>query len=300
MPRRPIYEFAPFRYDANQRVLYRGADLVALGPKTIDTLHALLERHGEVVTKAVLMEQIWPDTTVEDIGLARNISLLRKALGDDDDEPRYIATVARRGYRFLAPVSVILPDAEGAQQPAVDPVQLTPAPRLRHFSWRWIAAAVAFATLLAVVYWQFYVPSRFVLVNDGAYLATIPFDSLTPQPGDLFSRGLDEALVSELTKYDVVQVLSPATVRRYRGRKIPSPLMARIIGLDVLIEGTLQQTGEQLRVTARMADVHTGRLIWAAAYDRPLSDQQEAQRGIARDIAAAAAPHLAVHRRPKR
>src|ERR1039458_4053732 len=94
------YEFGPFRYDAGQRLLFRGGDLVPLVPKAIETLHVLQERRGSVVEKSELMKLVWPDTNVEDVGLARNISLLRKVLEDESEENPYIETIPRRGYRF--------------------------------------------------------------------------------------------------------------------------------------------------------------------------------------------------------
>ncbi|MGB7721535.1 MAG: transcriptional regulator, partial [Bryobacteraceae bacterium] len=90
------YTFGPFHYDAEQRLLFRQDEVVPLVPKAIDTLHVLLDRRGRVVEKAELMKLVWPDTTVEDVGLARNISLLRKAL--DDESGQYIETIPRRGY----------------------------------------------------------------------------------------------------------------------------------------------------------------------------------------------------------
>ena len=95
-----VYVFGPFHYDPEQRLLFRQGEVVALVPKAIDTLHVLLERRGRVVEKADLMKLVWPDTTVEEVGLARNISLLRKAL--DDESGQYIETIPRRGYRFAA------------------------------------------------------------------------------------------------------------------------------------------------------------------------------------------------------
>jgi hypothetical protein len=92
-PAKPVYRFGPFRYDSGQRLLFRENETVPLAPKVGETLRVLLERHGLVVEKADLMREIWPDTTVEEIGLARNISQLRKALGDEDDTGKYIETL---------------------------------------------------------------------------------------------------------------------------------------------------------------------------------------------------------------
>jgi len=97
-----IHRFGPFQYDSEQRLLLRNGELVPLVPKAIDTLHVLLEQRGRVVDKSDLMRLVWPDTTVEEIGLARNISILRKALGDEGGDSPYVQTIPRRGYRFVA------------------------------------------------------------------------------------------------------------------------------------------------------------------------------------------------------
>ena len=103
------YHFGDFRYDATERLLFHGSVRVLLVPKVADTLHALLERHGQVINNAELMDRIWPDTAVEEIGLARNISLLRKALDDESTDASIIETVPRRGYRSAAPVTIGTP-----------------------------------------------------------------------------------------------------------------------------------------------------------------------------------------------
>ncbi len=108
-----VYAFGPFHYDAEQRLLFRQGEVVPLVPKAIDTLHVLLERRGRVVEKAELMKLVWPDTTVEEVGLARNISLLRKALEDEGGENAYIETIPRRGYRFAAEAPAERPGAGG-------------------------------------------------------------------------------------------------------------------------------------------------------------------------------------------
>jgi DNA-binding winged helix-turn-helix (wHTH) protein len=124
----PVFAFGPFHYDAEQRLLFRQGEVVPLVPKAIDTLHVLLERRGRVVEKAELMKLVWPDTTVEEAGLARNISLLRKAL--DDESGQYIETIPRRGYRFAAEAPAQGPGV-GGQGNGGGSRWLPPA------SWRW-------------------------------------------------------------------------------------------------------------------------------------------------------------------
>lgn len=280
-PSGPVYDFGPFRYDAGQRLLFRGGELVPLVPKAIDTLHVLLERRGQVVDKAELMKLVWPGTVVEEVGLARNISVLRKALGDEADTGTYIETIPKHGYRFTGEVRV---DEAGNGRRA-------PGSR----RWLWMVAAVLAAG--AFVYWQFYTPSRFLPGRGGfADLAVVPFESLSPGlDGAAFAPGLSELLVADLSKLDGVHVVSPSTVRRHQRLKISMGLMGRLLGLEVLVEGTVQQLGERLRITARLVDVHTGKLIWADSYDYPAADFGQVQGQVARAIAAQVGAHLAIH-----
>jgi DNA-binding winged helix-turn-helix (wHTH) protein/TolB-like protein len=269
-----VYAFGPFHYDAEQRLLFRQGQVVPLVPKAIDTLHVLLERRGRMVEKADLMKLVWPDTTVEDVGLARNISLLRKAL--DDEAGQYIETIPRRGYRFAAE-----------------------APAQRPGKRAWLAVAAGTLALGGVVYWQFYTPSRYLPQGPGiASLAVVPFESLTPEMDrSAVSRGLSDLLVADLSKLEGVQVVSPSTVRRHQRLGISMGLMGRLLGLEVLVEGTVQKVGERFIITARLVDVHTGKLIWAENYDYAAADWGQMQAEAATKVAAQVGAHLAIHGR---
>jgi TolB-like protein len=272
-----IHRFGPFRYDTEQRLLFRDDGMVPLVPKAIDTLHVLLERRGRVVEKTELMKLVWPDTVVEDVGLARNISLLRKALGDEGAESSYVETIPRRGYRFVA--------AE-ASPPG-------PTPRRR---WLPVAGAAALVALAGLIYWQFYVPSRFLKRGPGIIaLAVVPFESQTPDPTSSgLAQGLTDSLISDLSKLDAVQVVAPSTVRRHQWVGISMGLMGRLLGLEVLVEGTVRKVGDRLRITARLVDVHTGKVIWSNTYDRPAADPGQVESEVAAEVSAQVGAHLAI------
>lgn len=271
-----MHEFGKFRYDEEQRLLFRDGVLLPLEPKALETLRALIVRRGQVVEKAELMRLVWPDTVVEDVGLARNISLLRKALGEEAGA--YIETIPKRGYRFVAE-AVPLPAAVSAGA-----------------DWRrWLLAAGLLAGLAGLVYWQFYRPSRFLAQGDRfASLAVVPMESLSPEWESVaLARGLSETLVVELAKLEGVHVVSPGTVRRYQWVGISTSLMGRLLGLDVLVEGAVQRVGGRVNVAARLVDVHSGKLIWAENFDRPASEAAAAQAEMARAIAAQIGARLA-------
>src|SRR5580765_3908706 len=114
------YQFGPYRIDAGERLLHHGPELISLPPKALDTLLVLLGSAGRMVDKSDLMKAVWPDTFVEEGALARNVSLLRKALEDTGSESRYIETIPKRGYRFIAPVEAAPLQPKGA--PRTEPI----------------------------------------------------------------------------------------------------------------------------------------------------------------------------------
>ncbi len=281
-----VSEFGPFRYDPAQRLLFRGGEVVALAPKAIDTLHVLIERRGQIVEKAELMRLVWPDCTVEEVGLARNISLLRKALGDDHE--RFIATIPKRGYRFAAAATETEQPVETQpQQPTDAPSQdMIAAPRRARRRWPWflLILTLALAGSGGVIYWQFYHMSRYLPQGDWmADLAVLPVDCLSQELERAeFCRGFTDVLTGEMAKLDGVHVIAPSTVRRYEQFNIPAPMMARMLRLDGTLEGTAQVLGPRLRISLRLKDVNSGKVIWAENYDREAAELGQAQIDVAR------------------
>lgn len=286
-----VHRFGPFRYDSAQRLLFRNDELIPLVPKAIDTLHVLLERRGEVVGKAELMKAVWPGCVVEEVGLARNISLLRKALGDDGEA--YIETIAKRGYRFTA--EVVQPASmpgEAAQAGAPGIRRRAGEPRRT-----WFVLLAIVLGLCGFVYWQFYRPSRYLpRLRGAASLAVVPFECLSPDLERVrFSEGLNQALVAEIAKLRSAEVISPSTVQRYRRLRIPTAIMARLLGLDVILEGTAQSFGPQIKISVRLTDVHSGKLISAEGYDVAGSDMNQAETTVSEAVAAQVGRHLSPH-----
>jgi DNA-binding winged helix-turn-helix (wHTH) protein/TolB-like protein len=275
-----IVSFGPFRYDAAQRLLFRDGELVPLVPKVIDTLHVLLEHRGRIVEKAELMKLVWPDAAVEEVGLARNISLLRKAL-EGAAENTYIETIPRRGYRFVGVVAEAAP--VGRRGPGI--------------RFRWLATVVLAAVLGGIVYWQFYVPSKFASRKAGApSLAVVPFECLTPElERNGRVQGFSELLVTALAKPGMLNIVAPSTVRRHQRMGDSMGLMGRLLGLDVLVEGSMQQADGRIHINSRLVDVHTGSLIWAEGFDCPLEEWDGGQNGVVHEIAAQVSAHLAIH-----
>lgn len=277
---KPVYVFGAFRYDAQQRLLFRDGALVPLVPKAADTLQVLLENRGRIVEKSELMRLVWPDTVVEDVGLARNISLLRKALGGeaDSESDSYVETIPRRGYRFAADIR--LTDSKSAEaQAATSPWRIN---RLR-----FTAGVIVVWIIAAVIYLQFYKPSRYLPSGSGyANLAVIPFECLSPELDcGKFSKGFSDITVARLSALDSVHIISPSTVLRYQRARISPSWMGRMLGLEVLLEGSVQQIGDRVRINARLGDIHSGKIIWAETYDYPVAELDRAESEAAAAIA---------------
>src|SRR4030095_8416957 len=136
MTPRPLsfYEFGPFRINVNERLLQRGDELVSLSPKVFDTLLILVENHGHVVEKKELMELLWPDTFVEESSLTQNISLLRRALTEGENNLQYIETIPKRGYRFIAKVNRIDESVNGTNPKSASFAEVS-ATEQRHYSY---------------------------------------------------------------------------------------------------------------------------------------------------------------------
>ena len=307
-----VYEFGPLRYDPAQRLLFRGGEVVALPPKAIDTLHVLIERRGQVVEKAELMRLVWPDCIVEEVGLARNISLLRKALGDDQEQ--FISTIPKRGYRFAAhvveaasvateappasdvPAAGVAEAAASDRAPGLGPQPRQPAPlRLSRGIRLWLMVAAALAGLAGLIDWQFYHPSRYLPAGEGfADVAVLPVECLSPElDRAAFCRGFTEVLAGEIAKLDRVHVFAQSTVRRYEQFHIAAPVMARMLRLDATVEGSAQLLGSRLSISLRLKDVHSGKVIWADNYSPPAADLGQAQMDVALSAAAQLRARLA-------
>lgn len=174
-PRR-FYEFGPFRLDALNRVLLREAEVLPISPTIIETLLVLVENRGNIVTKEDLLKAVWPDTAVEETNLTHNVSVLRKTLGEGPGEQRYIQTIPKRGYRFVATVREV---REGAATEAASRANLTMLPQFRNrpARRRWFAAGGLMA--LAIVIVATYLWLRPI----GGKPLSLSFTQLTDQPG---------------------------------------------------------------------------------------------------------------------
>src|SRR5262245_57499418 len=236
-----LYVFGLFRLDAGERLLLREGESVPLTPKTFDLLLALVEHHGHLVEKDELLKLVWPETFVEEANLSYNISLIRRALGDGENGQRYIETVPKRGYRFVATVRR-QGDADAAATKAYPPPRTWDASRQIKWMRRRPAFVISLAILLligvvgAVGFWR----AKRQPDAPGAAIksiAVLPFKSLNPNEGDAaLGMGLADALITKLSGLRQIVVLSTNSVRKYDAMTL-DPLAA---GREPQVEAVLE------------------------------------------------------------
>ncbi|MCI0535148.1 MAG: tetratricopeptide repeat protein [Verrucomicrobiales bacterium] len=249
-------------------------------------LQALLERPGEIVTRKELQERLWPaDTFVEfENGLNNAISRLRETLGDSADSPRFIDTIPRRGYRFIAPVEPAGQPAPAAREPADAPTAHATRARKQWF----LTAGLVLAGLVAVIaYRQF--NWRNMSINSVAVLPLVTVNVAEGSPDDEYlAFGLTEALTAELSKIGALKVISQTSAMQYKGAQKSLPEIARELGVGAVVEGSVVRDENEIRVTVQLIEAATDTHLWAETYQRELRDiltmQTEIARAIAREI----------------
>jgi DNA-binding winged helix-turn-helix (wHTH) protein/TolB-like protein/Flp pilus assembly protein TadD len=297
------YRFGPYRIDTAERLLRRADELIPLPPKVIDTLLVLVAGAGRMVDKGELIKAVWPDTFVEEGALTRNVSVLRKALGDTKDEGSYIETIPKRGYRFVAAVRM---EAVEISQPSESPPARSEPPETRAASpsssplARW-AAPAGVLLLAAIVASVAYVargreaalaaPSVRAPENT---LAVLPFRNVNEEAGqEYFADGMTQSLVAVLAKLGSLRVISLAS--QEGGRNDAAAVAAlRDPSITRVLSGTVLRSGGHIHISVVLKDSKTGFLYWTNNYDRDIEDvlslQSEVAQAIANEIQVTVTP----------
>ena len=289
-----VFEFGDFRFDPAERVLYRGSERVPLSPKVADTLLVLLTRHGRVVEKNELMQLVWPDTFVEEGGLARNISALRKALGDGTDGSRHIETIPKRGYRFVAPLGKTPTAAETAASVAgTGAVPHRPGIRFAMIA----TLAAAALVLVAAGYFLSFMTRHGRSTSQARSIAVLPLKNISGDAAqDYFAEGMTDEIATELSKTGL-PVIAPASVRSLPPGA-PLAEIGRRLSVEAVIQGSVLQSGNWVRINAQLVEIRTGRLLWADSYQRALRDVLRLQAEVADAIAHKTSSQAAAGERP--
>ncbi len=306
-----LYEFNEFRINVAERLLQRrGAD-VPLPPKVFDLLLALVERHGQVVTKDQLLSEVWPDTFVEETNLKVYVSTLRKVLSDGSEGATFIETLPKRGYRFAAPVTKVLPqeltpptrapelviEKQSVSRVVIEeqvepsgPQQLvipkTPTARLFMPRQRVLALGGLLVVLASLGWFSW---TRWgARTSQVGSLAVMPFTMLAQTPDEEhLGMGLTDALITRLSNVGGLVVRPTSAVLKFTAADRDALALGRKLGVDAVLDGHLQRSGEQVRLTVQLLRTQDGAPLWAQSFEEPSGSLFALQRAVSEKVAHA-------------
>jgi DNA-binding winged helix-turn-helix (wHTH) protein len=254
MPHSPRFGFGPFQLDLDDRLLTRDGEVISLRPKATEILVRLVMNAGQLIKKDQLLKEVWPDTFVEESNLSQTIFTLRKALGDDRSEPRYIETVPRRGYRFVAEVR----DEEARKnQVEVLPVASTPA------------------------------------IVQQQVVAVLPFLNHTGDPEfDYLADAITDNLINNLSRLSKVHVLSHSAVSAFKTKLLNPQQAGKDLGATAVVCGKLTPRPTGMAIGVELVDASTGWQLWGETFDSDSKDLLALQGAITQDLLRALKPTL--------
>jgi TolB-like protein/DNA-binding winged helix-turn-helix (wHTH) protein/Tfp pilus assembly protein PilF len=289
--------FKAFCLDTANHLLWRDGDRVSLTPKSFDVLAYLVEHVGRVVTQDEILEALWPETYVNPEVLRKNIQEIRKALGDLPDNPEFIETLPKRGYRFIAPVTdedaaepdlpTSLPREERAREESVG-TEVTPLDLESHAEkrmlWKFAIIPVLFVAVAAIG--AYFRPGRSaanVSSWNNTSIAVLPFADMSPaKDQEYFSDGLSEQLINDLAKVSGLRVVGRSSAFQFRGKNEDLRDVGRKLGVANILEGSVRREGNHVRITAELIKGDDGFQLWSQTYDRKMNDIFAVQDEIAR------------------
>jgi TolB-like protein/DNA-binding winged helix-turn-helix (wHTH) protein/Flp pilus assembly protein TadD len=297
-----VVRFGTYELRLHSGELRKSGLRIKVQQQPLRLLEMLLERPGEIVTREELRNRMWPEESFGDFDQAVNVAVakLRTALGDTADNPRFVETIPRRGYRFLAEVSVW---DSSTRQPVVVPIDGTSSsqentPITVHSSPRpnravWAIAAVAVVLLLSTLVWVFLkrspqpaaVPSASVISGVVSSLAVLPLENLSTDSQDYFADGMTDELITNLAQLGALRVISRTSIMPYKGVRKPLVQIARELNVDAIVEGTVLRSGSRVRITAQLIRAPADQHLWAQSYEGDVGDTLALQKKVAREIA---------------
>ena len=319
-----FYDFGIYRVDEAERLLLRGDEVVPLTPKAFEMLLVLLEHSGHVLTKEELMKRVWPDTIVEEANLSHNIYKLREALGEGRDGEKYIETVPRRGYRFVAKVTerrdegadliveehsrahIVVEEDDTPQKvietsaAPVSPARARPSQiEARRSSITkpgvMIAAGVVLIGLVAgsIYFWRTRA-SRPTVNGAGPHsIAVLPFKPLATNDRDeSLEMGMADALITKLSNIKEIIVRPTSAVLSYANSEKDPLAAGREQKVDLVLDGRVQRSGDRIRITVQLLSVGDGKPVWADQFDEKSADIFSVQDSISQRVVRALVPQV--------
>ncbi|HET9177160.1 MAG TPA: winged helix-turn-helix domain-containing protein [Terriglobia bacterium] len=311
-----LFEFGPFRLNVRERLLTRDGHAIPLRGRVFDTLYVLVRRHGCLLTKDELMAAVWPDSIVEETNLNHNICIIRRALGEKATGQRYVETVPKQGYRFVAEVREVddpdvsdfpeepelrrpsqngggsfpeaaasLPAAQSADAVSGRTSRAAPASGAAWYRLPAKLPLLAVAVLVLAGYFgseQLGILHR--LTNSRILLAVLPFEDLTGDSGQIcVADGLDDEIISQLGRWNTarVGVIARTSSEVYQGTRKSIGEIGRELGAHYIVEGSVRRDERNYRITVMLIRVKDQAHLWAASYNRTVDSVTDLQVEIA-------------------
>jgi TolB-like protein/DNA-binding winged helix-turn-helix (wHTH) protein len=311
----PLYSalrIGDLRVDPALDEIYKDGSTIKVEPRTMRLLLCLAEHAGQVVSVDQLLAEVWKDVIVGPDSVYQAVAGLRRMLGDDPKSPVYIANVPRRGYRLVAPVAPwsrsvgqgagLPPGAAeeagkalpGNAVPVLEePLPTAPA-QTAATRWPYLVPGITVLTLLALVLGAFLIQRlwrpthRIVDAGADKSVAVLPFLDLSEKKDEgYFADGMSEELIDLLARVPELRVPARTSSFYFKGKQATLPDIAKELGVNHVIEGSVRKSGEMLRVTANLIRVDTGYQVWSETFDRPMSDVFKIQDEIAAAVVGA-------------
>ncbi|HET9864743.1 MAG TPA: winged helix-turn-helix domain-containing protein [Steroidobacteraceae bacterium] len=275
--------------DPRDDSLTRGSERVKIEPRTMRLLMRLAQEPGSVVSQDELLESVWSGVVVSPASIYQSMSQLRKVLGDGEDPPRYIETVARKGYRLIATVAPASPATPALPAPAAATIapdtasEAADAPRkTRQIGWIAIAVLAGVAVMAAV--WRFApLPKP---QPEAVSIAVLPFTDMTAGKSEqAFCDGLTEETSNWLAQIPTLRVVARTSAFSYRDRGADVREIGRELNISHVLEGSLRRSGDRMRITVQLIDTRSGYHLWSGSYDVEAGDVLSVQEEVARAVA---------------
>ena len=280
------YRFAEFEFD-QERGLTRSGELIPLEPLAFELLHYLLRNAGRVVSRDELNERLWDGRIVSDAALSTQVRAVRRALGDDRKQQKFIKTFPRRGFSFVAPIQT----EDGVVAAAVPGGAPRRTPRLLTIGAMVLAAFFAFVASGN----DWFRPWAGSESKPSLSIAVLPFDNLSGDASrDYIADAFTEDLITDLSRIRDAFVISRSTTFTYRGKTVDASVVAEELGVRYVLEGSLRVDGDMVRINAQLIDGKNSRHLWADRYDQPLNALFDLQDSVTGRIASVLRAELRV------
>jgi TolB-like protein/DNA-binding winged helix-turn-helix (wHTH) protein/Tfp pilus assembly protein PilF len=297
-PPNSVVRFGTYEVSLQSGEVRKAGLRIRVQQQPMKLLAVLLEHPGEVVTREELRSRVWPNESFGDFDQALNIAIgkLRSALGDAAENPRFIETLPKRGYRFIADVSVLdavahpkRPESVAGDLPARDPgltleeAGVTVAPKRQPWLPRRVIVALVLSLLIFFA-WRF--RSWAPALTGIRSIAVLPLENLSGDASqNYFADGMTDELITDLAQISALRVISRTSVMVYKGARKPLPQIARELNVDAVVEGTVLRSGDQVRITAQLIEASTDKHLWSRTYQGDLRDTLALQNRVASAIA---------------